>query len=227
VTCAGASVRDDCLYYYEWCNDKFVASCSHLGGLTTLHQEVCGNNTYWNPKTCRAGDEDGVRCSSAWSGQCFYPNTIYWNLKKTCADGSDEIHSRGTNCSNLADPNKCTSSCLTPTPGCTACTNTSYINCTREGLDVCIAPHLLCDLHPNCDEGEDEKDCMFVYKKKGLTSIYGTFPCDAPFYGPGNKITNATVKILAVRCNSVPECWDDQDENGCQDKVLNRLEASE
>ena len=224
LTCDGAGVYDDCLDYSYWCNEKYVASCGHLGGLTSLHQEVCGNHTYWHAKTCRWWDEEGVRCSSHYNGQCYYPNTTNWWLMKTCADGSDEIHTVGSICSNPADPNKCTSSCLTPTTGCTACTNPSYLTCKRKGVDVCLAPHLLCDLHPNCDGGQDEKDCMMEYKEKRLTSPYGTFPCDAPFYGPGNKITNATVRILAVRCDSEPECYEDQDEVGCQDKVLTRLE---
>jgi hypothetical protein len=65
LTCDGT--RGDSLGYSSWCNDKIVASCSHLGGLTSLHQEVCRNDTYWHPKTCRDGFKDGVRCSSAWS----------------------------------------------------------------------------------------------------------------------------------------------------------------
>ena len=94
LTCDG--VLGNCLTYSEWFNDKYVASCSHLGGLTSLHQEVCGNHTYWHPKTCRQNDEDGVRCSSAWSGQCYFLDTTDWWLKKTCDDGSDEIHPRGS-----------------------------------------------------------------------------------------------------------------------------------
>ena len=38
----------------------------------------------------------------------------------------------------------------------TAFTSQSYIHCMKGGTDVCIAPHLLCDLHPNCDDGEDK-----------------------------------------------------------------------
>ena len=66
--------------------------------------------------------------------------------------------------------------------------------------------------------------CEHKYKEKNLTPRHGTFPCYSPFYPPGNNITNATVLILAVRCNDDPECWNDADENGCKDKVLSRLE---
>ena len=105
---------DDCLAYSDWCNDKIAATCPHLGGLTSLHQDVCGNHTFWHLKTCRWWSYDGVRCSSARSGQCFYPDTDNYWLKKTCDDGSDQIHLSGSKCSKPADPNECTSSCLTP-----------------------------------------------------------------------------------------------------------------
>ena len=57
LTCEGVS--EDCLAYYKWCNAKYVASCPQLGGMTSLHQPVCNNATFWHSKSCRYDDYAG------------------------------------------------------------------------------------------------------------------------------------------------------------------------
>ena len=37
------------------------------------------------------------------------------------------------------------------------------VNCQKDGLSVCLDPALQCDMHPQCDGGEDEKDCSDTY----------------------------------------------------------------
>ena len=133
-------------------------------------------------------------------GTMFY-NTKLSAPQKTCKDRSDEIFPDGPNCPR------------------------DSVHCQRKGKNVCLAPILRCDLHPNCDNGEDEKNCKEVYKQKKLTLRQGTMTCFAPHYGPNNTITNATVEILAVACDRKHyECWNHEDENGCMDEVLNRFE---
>ena len=87
----------------------------------------------------------------------------------------------------------------------------------------CLVGLLSCDLHPNCDSGEDEKNCKFVYRRKGLTKPSGTRTCHHKHYGPNNTINKPEVEILALSCDGgEPECYGDVDEM-C-DPILNRLE---
>ena len=44
-------------------------------------------------------------CGQRGSAPLPGPDTNIWELKNTCDDGSDEIHPRGSKCSNPADPN--------------------------------------------------------------------------------------------------------------------------
>ena len=120
-------------------------------------------------------------------------------------------------CHKCLDPSNCTASCLTPGPSCQACTNPSYFPC-RE--NVCIARILRCDGHPNCRQGEDEDGCYRQYRDRGLVPKEATFPCYSPVYHPGNSISRGTVTILAVRCDSIVECWDSKDELDCHRKLL-------
>ena len=46
VKCSNQGIRNDCLDYPSWCNDDSVMRCSELGGRTSVHTEVCSNNTF-------------------------------------------------------------------------------------------------------------------------------------------------------------------------------------
>ena len=56
------------------------------------------------------------------------------------------------------DPHLCKDSCKVPSPGCKACENPEYFQCIQSGQ--CIHPDLVCDLHPQCTNGEDEDFLM-------------------------------------------------------------------
>ena len=61
-----------------------------------------------------------------------------------------------TNNMKYLDPHNCTGSCLEPTLGCLACSNPDYKICSRNNIEVCLHPNLVCDGHQHCDGGEDE-----------------------------------------------------------------------
>ena len=193
VMCSGQGHPGDCMDYSRWCNDKSVMKCGELGGRTSVHTEVCSNNTFWTGKTCRGWRKDGRRCSSGYSGQCFYPESHGSSfLLKTCKDGSHDI--------------------LPLLPWSDSCPPT-FFSCLVNNRNSCLSPYLHCDLHPQCDDGADEKNCKYVYKMKGLTKPSGTRTCHHLHYGPGNKINKSEVEILALSCDGgLPECAGGVDE---------------
>ena len=80
--------------------------------------------------------------------------------------------------------------------------------------NTCYEPSLRCDGHPTCTDGEDEKNCFEVYRKEGIIPHEASFPCKSPHYPD-------KVEILAVRCNSVRECHQGLDEEGCKEELVN------
>ena len=205
VRCSNQGLPADCLEYALWCNENNVMKCHELGGRTSVHKEVCSNNTFWTRQTCRYDGKKGRRCSSGNSGQCYYPGSRnHLFVQETCKDGSHDIRSKSKN-----------SSCPP-----------KYISCKVNGKDSCLAPFLHCDMHPQCDDGKDEKDCKYVYKMKGLTKPRGTRTCHHLHYGPNNTIKKPEVEILALVCDGgEPECDGGVDEM-C-DPLLTRAQLCE
>ena len=80
-----------------------------------------------------------------------------------------------------------------------------------------------CNLHPACDEGEDELNCEEEYKRKRLIPKEAIYPCQSPHYNEAsvaaNK-SNAIVRIHAVPCDGKEECWGEADEKWCKTEWL-------
>ena len=68
-------------------------------------------------------------------------------------------------------------------------------------------------MHPACSDGEDERDCIESYIKKNFLPAEASFPCRSPDYPD-------LVEILAVRCNSVSECYENLDEKDCKEVLI-------
>ena len=90
--------------------------------------------------------------------------------------------------------------------------------CLKDGVSVCLDLTLRCDMHPQCDEGEDEKDCSDAYVTKGMISQSATYSCQSPHHND-DSIT-PTVKILATRCDGREECFRGEDEADCDIKWI-------
>ena len=125
-------------------------------------------------------------------------------LRKTCRDRSHDIM---------------------PLPKNGSCPPTHYFSCLVNKKESCISQHLWCDLHPQCDTGDDEKNCKHVYKVKGLTKASGTRPCHHLHYGPNNTINRPEVEILALPCDGEEECAGGVDEM-C-DPLLTKVQLCE
>ena len=139
VTCTGVEGVPGCLEYPLWCNDKMGSSpCYELGGRNSMHREVCSNNTFWGQHSCKYWDYEGTRCSSGFSGQCFYgKNPPFW-MSTTCRDGSHLVEKKVGDCP------------------------LDYFPCLVNGTMSCLHHGLHCDAHPNCQHGIDEKNCRFL-----------------------------------------------------------------
>ena len=141
TTCGNTSDRPGvkcngwCMPYYHWCNELSVMKCRELGGRTTVHKEVCSNNTFWTGLPCRYYSNEGKRCSSGYSGQCYFArpqkSKIWRFLLKTCKDGSHDIF---------------------PFPSTGSCPP-SYFPCLVNNTQSCVAAALKCDLHPQEHSG--------------------------------------------------------------------------
>ena len=178
-----------------------MRECQELGGLTTVHSQVCSNNSFWLKHPCTAWGYEGRRCNSEYSGQCYYPDSYDWYLTKTCRDRSHDILPKNGSCP--------------PT----------YFSCLINKMESCLSEYLHCDVHPQCDDGADEKNCKHVYKIKRLTKASGTRPCHHLFYGPNNNINKPEVEIVALPCDGEVECAGGVDEK-C-DPILTNFELCE
>ena len=77
------------------------------------------------------------------------------------------------------DPHNCYGSCAEPGPGCLACSNTSYLRCSRAGVPICLHPRLRCNHQADCDNAEDERleECYTAYLSQGHINQYATLRC--------------------------------------------------
>ena len=86
-----------------------------------------------------------------------------------------------------------------------------------DGMSVCYLNTNLCDLHPVCDNAEDEEEtfCAEKYKEKGLFKKEATFRCQSPHHNEDSvkaNLSRGVVWIKAVPQDGVKECWKDEDE---------------
>ena len=139
---------------------------------------------------------------------------VHWGDKPICANISKWINEKNT--AEYLDPHDCYGSCKTPGPGCAACTNETYFQCTKDGARVCLHPELRCDGHPQCEYAEDE-DVLFCrdkYVQKQLIAPFASKVCTSRMY--------ANMKTIATVCNGIPECDDASDEN-CKEANLSNI----
>ena len=87
------------------------------------------------------------------------------------------------------------------------------LECKQGEVTVCLDRAVECDLHPNCEGGEDEENCDEAYRAKKLVSDSALYRCDSPHHNPGTS--TATVQILATRCDGREECYQGLDELYC------------
>ena len=85
---------------------------------------------------------------------------------------------------DYTDPHDCQMSCDNPSYGCHACTNKRYFNCTKNGVEICLHPDLVCDGHPQCDHALDEDfdQCYEKYLDLGIINEYATLKCRSSIY---------------------------------------------
>ena len=62
-------------------------------------------------------------------------------------------------------------------------------------------------------DGEDEVGCFDQYVERGFVSQSADYVCQSPYHNDGSS--TPTVRIVAVSCDGIPECWQGVDEEGC------------
>ena len=204
--CKGRSTLFFCEDRTHWCSERHNRVCRNLGDRRMTDMDICNNHTFWSQQTCPEGT---YPCTGRNNGQCAGSDL------STCNDKSDQIFSIGQPCNmsinDGTDRLNCTGSCLRLGFPNGACSNPEYPRCAKDMK--CYEPSLRCDLHPTCSDAEDEKDCLQTYKKRNFIPAEAFFPCMSPHY-PN------TVEILAVRCNSVSECYQGLDEKDCKEELV-------
>ena len=181
-----------CLAVSSWCQKNWQQDCGY--GIGTTDPKICRNMTFWKKVPCPAGYQ---RCNGDFPGQCALRD-----LK--CLDGSDQLEP-------LPSEGDCGEKLK-----CKPMQNPVGLAKTDE---VCLDKKLVCDLHPQCQGGEDElrEECNEVYLEKKIFTKDQTFICPNPYYNvlqPDGQ-TKKLFTHRAIRCNSDPECWGGEDEEGC------------
>ena len=85
-------------------------------------------------------------------------------------------------------------------------------------MSVCFLNTNLCDLHPVCDNAEDEEEtfCAEKYKENGLILKEATFRCQSPHHNEDSvraNLSRGVVWIKAVPQDGIKECWRGVDED--------------
>ena len=89
-----------CLPYSRWCIPEEPFKCpKELGTILSQDPDLCSNYTFWSDRPCYfTGHGEGKRCTGSNSGQCVFPQSSYGDVKRSCADKSDQVHSVNTTC---------------------------------------------------------------------------------------------------------------------------------
>ena len=225
----GVLCDGECLPGGEWCRERDPPRYCQDSGVYTADARLCSNHTLWRDISCNFTFSipgfykvfnHGERCSGT-NQECYwpYPSDDSFardaELTNTCKDLSDRVFELGKPCQKTPG-NICYDSCDAPGQGCTSCSNHNYFNCS--GSNFCIHPSLVCDGHPQCQDGEDEQMdiCRTSYEEKNLISKYATFRCQSIMY--------PVVTTYATACDDFPECVDKEDETLCSDDaILNKV----
>ena len=192
-----------CLPLSSWCQtESSTKDCGY--GIYSTDPRICQNMTFWKNKYC---PESMHRCNGANPGQCGHAIFL------PCSDGSDRVEP-------LPEIGHCGEKLK-----CHRRQNLTVRNSRGELVivgkkdEVCLDKKLICDLHPQCQGGEDEdrEECVQAYLDKGFFRQDETFICPYPFHEV-TLLDGKTKKLYthrAIRCNAKPECWGGEDEKGC------------
>ena len=82
-------------------------------------------------------------------------------------------------------------------------------------MSMCYHETNWCNLHPDCDDAEDEDEvkCSEKYKEKFKKGAM--FPCQSLLHNDDTvkaKLSRGVVRIKAVAQDGIPECWNNEDE---------------
>ena len=210
--------QPSCVPNFQWCSKSQPNDCID-SGVKTNDAILCSNHTFWQnvniscdikigPKIYK-----GERCRGAIK-HCYYPEGTPWPTfyPSTCRDKSDRVFVIGELCDEKPG-SICWESCDRPGPNCTKCSNSSYIRCPLS--NKCIDPSLRCDGHPQCDQGEDEFQCLRQYQENKMTPEHATFRCKSIMY--------PELETYAIACDGFPECFGNIDENGCDSNKSSKI----
>ena len=203
-----------CLEFDLWCQREFPLDCGY--GVSTNDPRICGNTTFWKDKPCPAKH---FRCNGKYPAQCVP------SFGQNCEDGSDRHIRSYTKC-EAQGGFKCRLVVKLWTEDWTS--HSYQIWSENPSNDIfyrnfphiyCPDPTLICDLYPQCEDGEDElrEECEEEYLRKNIFTLEQTFKCSYPYH-EFRVAGNETKKLFthrAIRCNGKPECWSGEDEEGC------------
>ena len=198
--------------YYPW----YVTSNKYYETYKAIHKHTCDDLSDRifdvNSKCTTEKYQDKYR-------KLFCSNDPMMITSDNICD-NDEAWINTKTTAEYLDPHDCYSSCKSPGPGCEACTNGTYLQCTRDGTKVCLHPELLCDGHAQCDQAEDENldSCYDKYLSRRIIEKYATHICNSVMY--------PKMKTVATVCNEVVECLDQSDEDCDHSKFSNILLAA-
>ena len=84
-----------------------------------------------------------------------------------------------------------------------------------DGVRMCYHETNWCNLHPDCDDAEDEDEMKCGEKYKEKFKKGAMFPCQSRLHNDDTvkaKLSRGVVRIKAVAQDGTPECWNNEDE---------------
>ena len=229
----GLMCGDECLRIDDWCQIKTTNSKGRVEGprkcdfpgqkqFFSNDKSLCSNQSFWKDKECPE-----YRCNGAFPGQCGATVAVQ-SKDVLCKDESDSNKRDNGDCPETAIA--CKGNLIRPlSTDCQAYENypdyypdLDFDSECQETDIICIEKNSTsrCDLHPQCEHGEDEIKCEEEYLKRGIFNPTQTFVCDFPSHtisNSSNSSSNWTIYThRAIRCDGDATCPRGEDEKNCQ-----------
>ena len=188
--CSGHSTSDHCLPLRFWCASHTASKCEELGWIDPVNGTWVGGQPSNHPDLCKD--------YTFWNSQPCDPAE-----RKRCTGR------KSGECGSCEDKSDRFRPAIEENP----CSTSKEFQCFKNGNLMYLDINLKCDMHPQCDNGQDELNCKETYKNRGFISASASYKFESIHHNKNS--TTPSVMIWATPCDGIVECFEDWDEWYC------------